>query len=317
MSDEIVVYQPDEVTRIETRMDGDTVWLTQKQIAQLFGRSVPVINRHLKNAQCEELSGISVIANFAITAADGKTYRVKCYNLDAVLSVGYRVKSPRGVQFRQWANGALKERLLRGNALTQGVQLLKDDVSRRFAAYDQAIAALQKRVDELSGPRSALAMLGKADRACASLRRVMGGMRRQIAGRKAPARDPAQFAALVSSIVRERLRPLIGDDLETKCVFVRSSIANVWLREIGVTASDVRQMAMDGLNVDVLAGVRRFPCSSSSVHRAVGFMFRGSSATRDTCREIPIVGGDYGAGSVVARESGRRRMAPIRHYLNE
>lgn len=316
MSDEIVVYQPDQVTRIETRMDGDTVWLTQKQIAALFGRSVPVINRHLKNAQSEELSGISVIANFAITAADGKTYRVKCYNLDAVLSVGYRVKSPRGVQFRQWANGALKERLLRGNALTQGVQLLKDDVSRRFAAYDQAIAALQKRVDELSGPRSALAMLGKADRACASLRRVMGGMRRQIAGRKAPARDPAQFAALVSSIVRERLRPLIGDDLETKCVFVRSSIANVWLKHIGVTAGDVRRMTMEGLNGDFIAGIMRFPQSSASVLRAVGFMFRGSSATRDTCREIPIVGGDYGAGSVVANVSGRR-ATPIRRHLNE
>ena len=108
---EAVVYKPNAETSIEARFDGETVWLTQNEISILFGRGKSTIATHLANAQKEELREISVVRNFRTTAIDGKTYRTKCYNLDAVLSVGYRVKSPRGVEFRRWANGVLCERL--------------------------------------------------------------------------------------------------------------------------------------------------------------------------------------------------------------
>ncbi len=96
----------------------ETVWLNRRQMADLFGRDVKTIGKHINNALKEELDD-SVVANFAITAADGKKYQVEHYNLDMIISVGYRVKSTRGVLFRRWANGILKEYLLRGYALNQ------------------------------------------------------------------------------------------------------------------------------------------------------------------------------------------------------
>lgn len=108
---EAVAYQSDSETCVNARFDDETVWLTQNEIAKLFGKSRRTIAEHLANAMSEELAGVSVWRNFRHTAADEKTYRTKCYNLDAILSVGYRVKSPRGVEFRRWANGVLRERL--------------------------------------------------------------------------------------------------------------------------------------------------------------------------------------------------------------
>ena len=93
----------------------ETVWLNRQQMAQLFDRDVKTIGRHISNALREELED-SVVANFATTAADGKTYLVAYYNLDMIISVGYRVKSPRGVQFRRWANGVLRQYLMQGYA---------------------------------------------------------------------------------------------------------------------------------------------------------------------------------------------------------
>lgn len=101
---EIILYQPDETVRLEVRLEDDTVWLNRQQLAELFGRDVKTIGKHVNNALKEELKDISVIAKFATTARDGKTYQVDYYNLDMVLSVGYRVKSSKGVQFRTWAN---------------------------------------------------------------------------------------------------------------------------------------------------------------------------------------------------------------------
>lgn len=100
---EIILYQPDETVRLEVRLEDDTVWLNRQQLAELFGRDVKTIGKHVNNALKEELKDISVIAKFATTARDGKTYQVDYYNLDMVLSVGYRVKSSKGVQFRTWA----------------------------------------------------------------------------------------------------------------------------------------------------------------------------------------------------------------------
>ena len=109
MNSRIIMYQTgDGLIKIETKFDGDTVWLSIDQIAELFQRDKSTISRHIKNIFTEgELERHSVVANFATTATDGKTYQVDYYNLDVIISVGYRVKSLRGTQFRIWANKIL------------------------------------------------------------------------------------------------------------------------------------------------------------------------------------------------------------------
>ena len=104
---EIILYQPDNEVKLEVRIEDETVWLNRQQLSELFNRDVKTIGKHVNNALKEELAGISVVAKFATTAADGKTYQVEYYNLDMVLSVGYRVKSNRGIEFRRWANRVL------------------------------------------------------------------------------------------------------------------------------------------------------------------------------------------------------------------
>lgn len=96
---EIILYQPDETVRLEVRLEDDTVWLNRQQLAELFGRDIKTIGKHINNALKEELRNVPTVAKFATTARDGKTYQVDYYNLDMVLSVGYRVKSSKGVQF--------------------------------------------------------------------------------------------------------------------------------------------------------------------------------------------------------------------------
>ncbi|MDD4401859.1 MAG: virulence RhuM family protein [Desulfitobacteriaceae bacterium] len=126
MNPRIIMYQTEDgLTKIETNFDGDTVWLSIDQIAELFQRDKSTISRHIKNIFTEgELERNSVVANFATTAADGKTYHVDYYNLDVIISVGYRVKSLRGTQFRIWANRILKEYLKKGFAMND--DLLKN-----------------------------------------------------------------------------------------------------------------------------------------------------------------------------------------------
>lgn len=116
---EMMIYTTEDgLTKIETTFDGDTVWLSVDQMAELFQRDKSTISRHVKNIFTEgELKREAVVANFATTAADGKTYQVDYYNLDVIISVGYRVKSQRGVQFRIWATGILKEYMRKGFAL--------------------------------------------------------------------------------------------------------------------------------------------------------------------------------------------------------
>ncbi len=118
---EVVLYEaPDGQIRLDVRLEQDTVWLTQAQMAELFGRERSVITKHIGGVFRErELEAKSVCANFAHTAEDGKTYQVDHYNLDVVISVGYRVKSKRGTQFRIWATRTLKDHLLRGYTLNE------------------------------------------------------------------------------------------------------------------------------------------------------------------------------------------------------
>lgn len=119
MEGEIILFQTEDgQTKVEVRMEGETVWLTLNQLAELFQRDKSVISRHIKNVFEEgELPLDSVVANYATTAADGKTYQVDYYNLDVIISVGYRVKSHRGTQFRIWATNRLREYIIKGFTL--------------------------------------------------------------------------------------------------------------------------------------------------------------------------------------------------------
>jgi hypothetical protein len=118
---EVVLYEaPDGRVQLDVRLERETVWLTQAQMADLFGRERSVITKHVHNVFKEgELDAKSVCANFARTAEDGKVYQVDHYNLDVIISVGYRVKSKRGTQFRIWATRTLRDHLLRGYTLNE------------------------------------------------------------------------------------------------------------------------------------------------------------------------------------------------------
>jgi len=118
---EIIIYEDPEATNpVQVTLDGETVWLTQEQMAMLFGRERSVMTRHIGNIFRDgELRREAVCAFFAHTAADGKTYQVERYNLDAIISVGYRVNSRRAVRFRQWATAVLRQHLLQGHTLNR------------------------------------------------------------------------------------------------------------------------------------------------------------------------------------------------------
>jgi len=128
---EIILYQPDSSIRLEVRMQDETVWLTQAQMTQLFQTTKQNVSLHIGNIFKEgELNKNSVVKDFLTTAADGKSYRTRYYNLDVIISVGYRVKNIRGTQFRQWANSVLKDYLLRGYAVNQRIERLEQRVTK-------------------------------------------------------------------------------------------------------------------------------------------------------------------------------------------
>ena len=138
---EIIVYQPDETLRLDVKVGEDTVWLTQAQMVDLFQTTKQNISLHISNIFKEgELKAGAVVKESLTTASDGKKYRIKYYNLDVIISIGYRVKSLRGTQFRQWANKVLKEYLLRGYAINQRLAQLEDKIDRRFSEYDRHLA---------------------------------------------------------------------------------------------------------------------------------------------------------------------------------
>ena len=133
---EIILYQPTETVKLEVRLEKETVWLSIDEMAQLFDRDKSVIGKHIRNIfKEEELYKDSVWAKFAYTASDGKVYQVDCYNLDVIISVGYRVKSKQGTRFRQWANQVLKDYLLKGYSINRRLQ----DLERTVADHSQKI----------------------------------------------------------------------------------------------------------------------------------------------------------------------------------
>lgn len=138
---ELVVYQTDDgQARIECRLIDETIWLSQAQLAELFGRSKPTIIEHLSNIFVEgELPVNSVVRNFRTTASDGKSYDVIHYNLQAILAVGFRIKSPRGTEFRKWANTQLKELIVKGFILDD--ERLKNPHGSNY--FDELLARLR------------------------------------------------------------------------------------------------------------------------------------------------------------------------------
>lgn len=149
MENEIILYQPDSSVKLEVRLEDETVWLTQQQIADLFGTKRPAITKHLaniyKSGELEENSTCSILEHMG---NDGtQRYTTKYYNLDAILSVGYRVNSKNATLFRQWANKVLKEYLLKGYSVNQRLMQLEDRIDRRLSEHDGQIRELSGKVD--------------------------------------------------------------------------------------------------------------------------------------------------------------------------
>jgi len=139
---EIIIYQPDDTTwQIEVRFEDETVWLTQAQMAELFQTSRANITLHISNIFKEnELTRVSVCKDYLLTAPDGKNYKTKFYSLDVIISVGYRVKSLRGTQFRIWANKVLKDYLVKGYVINQRI----DRIEKKLLEHDQKFDLLIK-----------------------------------------------------------------------------------------------------------------------------------------------------------------------------
>ena len=142
---EIVVYQPDETLRLDVRLENETVWLTQGQMADLFQRDRSVITRHIGNVFSEgELTEGGNVQFLHIPLSDKP---IKLYSLNVVISVGYRVKSIRGTQFRIWATNVLRDYLLRGYAVNERLVQIEDRMDRRLAEHGQRLDALEGKVD--------------------------------------------------------------------------------------------------------------------------------------------------------------------------
>lgn len=148
---EIVVYQPNETVRLEVQLEDETVWLTQNQIGKLFGCTTRNVRMHLENIfSCGELDAVSTRKDFFLVRQEGNrsvSRCVTCYNLDAIISIGYRVNSVKGVQFRKWATGVLKEHMLRGYSLTMRLAQVEDRIDRQLSEHGGRIKQLEEKVD--------------------------------------------------------------------------------------------------------------------------------------------------------------------------
>ncbi len=145
---EIILYQPDSTIKLEVRLENETVWLTQAQMTELFQTTRNNITMHIRNIFKEgELDESSVCKESLHTAADGKRYKTKYYNLDVIISVGYRVKSLGGTQFRQWATKVIKDYLLKGYSINQRLMHMESRIDHRLSEHDSQIKELNNRMD--------------------------------------------------------------------------------------------------------------------------------------------------------------------------
>jgi len=142
---EVVLYQPNDTIRLEVKLEQETVWLTQQQIADLFGTKRQAITKHLANIfRSGELEEDSVSSILEHTASDGKSYKTHFYNLDAILSVGYRVNSVNATAFRRWASTILKQYLLRGYSINQQLIQMEDRIDRRLESQHDEIQRIKE-----------------------------------------------------------------------------------------------------------------------------------------------------------------------------
>ena len=148
---EIIVYQPNDMLNLEVRVENESVWLNLSQISMLFERDKSVISRHISNVFREgELDRLSTVANFAIVQLEnGRSVvrQIDYYNLDVIISVGYRVKSVRGTQFRIWANQVLKDYLLRGYAVHARIDQLEQRIDKKIIEHEQRISDNEKQIE--------------------------------------------------------------------------------------------------------------------------------------------------------------------------
>lgn len=150
-ANEIIIYQPNESLSLDVRVEDESVWLTQLQIVELFDSSKANISEHLKHIfDSGELAREATVRKFRTVRQEGSrnvTRNIEYFNLDVIISVGYRVNTVRGIQFRQWANKVLKEYLLRGYALNQRLMQIEDRIDRHFSEYDRHFKQLDEKVD--------------------------------------------------------------------------------------------------------------------------------------------------------------------------
>lgn len=159
MTNEVVPYNPkeesvvvyrtaDNTLQLDVQLADNTVWLTQQQMTVLFDTSKQNVSLHINNIFKEgELDKNSVVKDYLTTATDGKKYRTLCYNLDVIISVGYRVKSKRGTQFRQWATKVLNEYMLRGYAVDQRIFAVEERMDKRLLAHERRLEAVEEKID--------------------------------------------------------------------------------------------------------------------------------------------------------------------------
>ena len=149
MENEIIIYQPDETIKLDVRVENETVWLTQDQIALLFGTKRPAVTKHLtniyKSGELDKKSTCSILEHVANKRK--RLYGTVYYNLDVIISVGYRVNTIRGIQFRQWATKVLKDYLLKGYALNHRIELLENKTEKKFDEHDNRITRMEKEID--------------------------------------------------------------------------------------------------------------------------------------------------------------------------
>ena len=200
---EIVVYQPNETLRLEVQLRDETVWLTQEQIAQLFGTKRPAITKHLaniyKSGELEEATTCSILEHMGQSGR--QRYKTKSYNLDAILSVGYRVNSLEATCFRRWASTVLKEFLLHGFSVNQRMIAMEDRIDRRLSKHDADIIELRKDVNFFISsslpPKEKVFVEGKMLDAQAELTRIVKTAKARI--------------VLVDNYIDERTLMLLGN----------------------------------------------------------------------------------------------------------
>ena len=202
VNNQIIVYQPDAAMKLEVRLENETVWLNQQQMSELFQTTRNNVTLHIRNIFKEkELNEEAVCKESLLTAADGKKYRTKLYNLDVIISVGYRVKSQRGTQFRIWATRVLKEYLLRGVAFNVKLEQLEEKIDKRLAKHDQDICDLQEKVDFFVRtevpPKEKVLVAGQMLDAQAELTRIVKSAKKRI--------------VLIDNYIDERTLMLLGN----------------------------------------------------------------------------------------------------------